>query len=404
MTEIKLDGLNGLYTSEQRQIFDAIDSLRSLGINRDISLRKIIVCGDRSSGKSSVLEAISGIPFPVNTTPYTRFPTEVVLRKTATSGVKVYFTPHGSQDESVHSSLSKYHKELECLENLPMVIERAQAMMGVLISKKEVSMYVLRIEISGPDCPLLTIVDPPGLIRSDDRTQPASDAYLTENFVQCYMSDPKSIILAVVSAKNDFASQAVLKLARESDPKGHRTIGVITKPDKLHPGSLRETEYITLARNKEIYFKLGWYVLRNADSNAKLRALPRRDEEEARFLSEGAWCNLPQSALGVETLRNRLSNVLFRPIAAELPGLIEEIQSESELCQDKLNKFGQPRNSVDDQRMHLLQASRSFQALTKAAIDGTYNDPFLEMSCIRQAIGNASVLLSKISMMSLQQS
>ncbi|KAL6408950.1 Interferon-induced GTP-binding protein Mx [Ilyonectria robusta] len=376
MTEIKSNGLNGLYTQEQQQILDAIDSLASLGIDHHISVPKIVVCGDRSSGKSSVLEAISGVPFPVGIIPSPRFPTEVVLRKTTTSGAKVYFTPHDSKDEFAHLSLSEFLKEPECLENLPLVIEEARTLMGLLIPEKEISMYVLRIEISGPNCPLLTMVDLPGLTRSDDRTQPASDAYLT--CAQRYMSDPDNIILAVVSAKHDFASQAVLNLARKSDPKGHRTIGVITKPDKLHPGSTRENEYISLARNKEIYFKLGWYVLRNADSKVKLRGLPRRDEEEARFLSKGAWCNLSQSALGVETLRNRLRNVLFRPITAELPGLIEEIQSESELCQDLLNKCVQPRNSVDNQRMHLLQVSRSFQALTKAAIDGTYNDRFFE--------------------------
>ncbi|KAH6962190.1 P-loop containing nucleoside triphosphate hydrolase protein [Ilyonectria sp. MPI-CAGE-AT-0026] len=328
MTEIKLNGLNGLYTQEQQQLLDAIASLASLGIDHDISVPKIVVCGDRSSGKSSVLEAISGVPFPVGIIPFPRFPTEVVLRKTTTSGAKVYFTRHDSKDEfphvSLHLSLSEFLKEPECLENLPLVIEKAQTSMGLLIPNKEVSI--------GPDCPLLTLVDLPSLTPSDDRTQPDSDACSTENCAQRYMSNPDNIILAVVSAKHDFASQA-------SDPMGHRTIG---------PGSFRENEYISLARNKEIYFKLGWN------------------------------CNLPQSALGVETLRNRLRNLLIRSITAELPGLIEQIQSESEFCQDMLNKFGQPRNSVDNQRVHLLQVSQSFQALTKAAIDGTYNDRFFE--------------------------
>lgn len=380
MTEIKFDGLNGLYTQEQQQILDTIDSLASLGIDHKISVPKIVVCGDRSSGKSSVLEAISGVPFPVGIIPSPRFPTEVVLRKTTTSDAKVYFTPDDSKDQWAHLNLNlwEFFKEPACLENLPLMIEKARTVMDLLIPNKEASKYVLRIEISGPDCPLLTLVDLPGLTPSDDRTQPDSDAFSTENYVQRYMSDPDSIILAVVSAEHDFASQAILNLARESDPKGHRTIGVITKPDKLHPGSTRENEYISLARNKEIYFKLGWYVLRNADSKAKLRGLPRRDEEEARFLSEGAWCQLPQSALGLEMLRNRLRNLLFRPITAELPSLIEDIQYDFEFFQDLLNKCVQPRNSVENQRMHLLQVSRSFQVLTKAAIDGTYDDRFFE--------------------------
>lgn len=376
MTQIKSDGLNGICTSEQLQLFDAIDSLRSQGINRDISLPQIIVCGDQSSGKSSVLEAISGVPFPVNTTLCTRFPTELVLRKTATSGVQVSIVPRDSHGESVQAILDDFHEELECFEDLPMVIEKAQSAMGIVISGKAFSRNVLRIEISGPDRPHLTIVDLPGLIRTEDEPKPTSNVDLVKEVVQCYMIDPRSVILAIVSAENDFANEAVLKLARASDPKGYRTLGVITKPDKLHPGSLREKKYISLARNQEIDFKLGWHVLRNADSKAEIWALPRRDKEEARFLSEGAWSNLPQSALGVETLRDRLSKVLFCPIAAELPDLIAEIQSKSEPLQDQLKKLGQPRNSVNDQRMYLFQVSQLFQALTKAAIDGTYNDPF----------------------------
>ncbi|PQE23325.1 dynamin family protein [Rutstroemia sp. NJR-2017a BBW] len=57
------------------------------------------------------------------------------------------------------------------------------------------------------------------------------------------MKEPRSIILAVISAKNDYANQIVLKLARTADKKGTRTLGVITKPDTLIAGS--ESEAIT---------------------------------------------------------------------------------------------------------------------------------------------------------------
>ena len=78
-----------------------------------------------------------------------------------------------------------------------------------------------------------------------------------------YMTNQRSIILAVISAKNDYANQIVLKLARQVDPQGRRTLGVITKPDTLPVGSESELSFINLAQNMDIKFRLGWHVLKN---------------------------------------------------------------------------------------------------------------------------------------------
>ena len=52
------------------------------------------------------------------------------------------------------------------------------------------------------------------------------------------MANNQSIILVVVSAKNVYANQTVTKLARDVDPKGVRTLGIITKPERLRVSSL----------------------------------------------------------------------------------------------------------------------------------------------------------------------
>ncbi|KPM44532.1 hypothetical protein AK830_g1994 [Neonectria ditissima] len=374
--QLKPVALDNLCSSEQLQLFDSIDALRSQGINHYISLPQIIVCGDQSSGKSSVLEALSGVPFPVSSSLCTRFPTELVLRKTAAPSAKVSIIPHLSHGESDNASLADFNESLESFEDLPALIEKAKARMGIMTSGKAFSRDLLHVEISGPDRPHLTIVDLPGLIHSENRHQSSSEVDLIREMVQSYMKQRRSIILAVVSAKNDYANQVVLKLARECDPKGFRTLGVITKPDKLVSGSLSEKEYISLAKNEDIEFRLGWHVLRNADSEAEDWTLAQRDEKEADFFSTGAWTSLSSSALGVEALRGRLSNVLFHQIVSELPNLIEEITAKSSVCQQQLNKLGQPRTTVEQQKHYLFQISQSFQGLVKSAVDGTYNDPF----------------------------
>lgn len=84
---------------------------------------------------------------------------------------------------------------------------------------------LLRVEVSGPDHPHLTIVALPVLIHSETKQQSAKDVQLVQDVVQSRMKESRSIILAVVSAQNVFANQIVLKLARDADPSGKRTLG-----------------------------------------------------------------------------------------------------------------------------------------------------------------------------------
>ena len=82
-----------LQSSVQAELLDQIDKLRSKGVSRDISLPRLVVCGDQSSGKSSVLEAISQVAFPVNDGLCTRFVTEVCLRRSSKESATVKILP-----------------------------------------------------------------------------------------------------------------------------------------------------------------------------------------------------------------------------------------------------------------------------------------------------------------------
>ncbi len=84
-----LHSLDGLRTAEQLQLLDLVDSLRAEGLGEFTALPQLIVCGDQSSGKSSLLEAISGVPFPRKDNLCTRFATKVILRRASNSEIKV---------------------------------------------------------------------------------------------------------------------------------------------------------------------------------------------------------------------------------------------------------------------------------------------------------------------------
>lgn len=164
--------LESLKSSGELGLQDAIDSLRSQGVSHYVSLPQLIVCGDQSSGKSSVLEAISGISFPTKDNLCTRFATELILRRTSTIGVSISIVPSQNRTEAECHRLSKFRESLTNFDELPALIEKAKEFMGMSTTSSAFSNDVLRVEISGPTQQHLTIVDLPGLIHSETSCRP----------------------------------------------------------------------------------------------------------------------------------------------------------------------------------------------------------------------------------------
>jgi GTP-binding protein EngB required for normal cell division len=365
-----------LQSKEHRDLLDIIDKLRSKGISRYVDLPEIIVCGEQSAGKSSILEAISGMSFPTKDNLCTRFATELVLRRDTTPAVSVSINPGPERSADERDRLSRFQFELGITNpNLGSIVERAKEAMG-LNDTKVFSTDALRVELCGPTQPHLTIVDLPGLFRAGNSDQSMDDAATVRKMVHSYMGRPRSIILAVVSAKSDFALQEVTEFARELDPKGTRTLGLITKPDTLDPGSDSEAAYLKLAQNKDVVFRLGWHVLKNRSYQMREASSAERDNAEKDFFAKGVWVSMEPKHLGVNTLKTRLSNVLKDQILHQLPSLLYDVESGIAECQSRLERLGTPRGAFEQQRRYLLRVSQKFSVLMKAAVDGLYNDPF----------------------------
>ena len=376
--QIKTPFLENLQSSEQQSLLDEIDKLRSQGVNDFVPLPQIVVCGDQSSGKSSVLEAISGVPFPRSDVLCTRFATEVILRQSDETAAKVAVSIIPSQDatDSERAELNSFKKTISSLEDFPLLVEECKSAMGVAATGKAFSKNILRIEIIGPDKPKLTVVDLPGLIHAKNKDQSEADIQLISALIQSYIENPRSIILAVVSAKNDIANQAILDRARDVDPDGLRTLGLITKPDTLPRGSESEAQFLQLAGNTNIFFRLGWHVVRNRDYESRDSTTEQRDLAESLFFEEDPWKDLPRSTVGVGSLRSRLSQILLNQIRRHLPNLIDDIRRSMNECRSKLEKLGDNRDTSERQRNYLLKMSQSFQDLCREAVGGNYDDAF----------------------------
>lgn len=365
-----------LQSRDHGELLNVIDLLRSQGINRYVQLPQLIVCGDQSSGKSSVLEAVSGIRFPTKENLCTRFATELILRRSPEEKTIVEIIPGGKRSEEERKKLAAFKSDIKDVADIPMIIEVAKKIMGLDMDGKSISDDILRIELSGPHQSHLTLVDLPGVVHSETRQHSTSDVAMISSLVKSYMANRRSIILAVVSAKNDLANQIITKLARNHDPKGLRTLGIITKPDGLNPGSENERGFVALANNEDVIFRLGWHVLRNRDYKERHCTAEERDGKEKKFFSQGIWSSLPPSILGIGALKPRLSAVLRDQIIAELPNLIQDVRKGIEDCEKNLARLGESRSTVSDQRLHLIRISQEFTALVQAAIDGVYSHDF----------------------------
>lgn len=365
-----------LQSEQHRQLLDIIDRLRSKGISKYVDLPEIVVCGDQSAGKSSVLEAISGMSFPTKDNLCTRFATELVLRRAQNETVKISIIAGPNRTDRERQRLSEFGYNLgNETPDLGEVVEKAKEVMG-LSDVKRFSTDILRVELCGPLQPQLTMVDLPGLFRAGNQDQSVEDADTVRNMVVGYMKRPRSIILAVVSAKSDFALQEVTELARNLDPEGMRTLGLITKPDTLDPGSDSESSYVRLAQNKDVIFRLGWHVLRNRSYETRNTTSIARDKIEETFFASGAWASIESSFLGAKTLKIRLSNVLKDQILLQLPSLLDDVGAGIAASHNILAQLGSSRATIADQRRYLLQVSHDLSALIRSAVDGMYNDQF----------------------------
>ncbi|EXJ71691.1 uncharacterized protein A1O5_05499 [Cladophialophora psammophila CBS 110553] len=375
-----------LQIPEHDELLDAVDSLRSQGIQRYIDLPQLIVCGDQSAGKSSVLEAISGgLHFPTKDTLCTRFATELVLRRGPTSQVKITIIPDKTRTEAEQETLTSFVPPTTSLDQFPQIVDAAAVAMGIDGARKAFSKDTLRVELSGPTQPHLTLVDLPGLYHAGDKHQSAIDAKLICKLVTDYMAKERSIILAVVSAQNNYNNQIVTEYAKLRDPLGVRTLGIITKPDTLDPGSSMQKFYQELVQKDDGNFKLGWHMLRNRGYSDRDSSTAERDLVEDEFFEQEDWKAMPKGRVGIKGLRSRLSRILLSHISKELPQLLCDVESGIAHCQHRLEELGQPRHTVALQRKHLHDARKKFSDLVKDSVNGDYSDPFFHDS--REEVG-----------------
>ncbi|GKT45678.1 interferon-induced GTP-binding protein Mx2 [Colletotrichum spaethianum] len=374
-----------------RNLLDKIDKLRELGISKQVSSLglvyavsltdfgpQLVVVGDQSSGKSSVLESLTGYYFPRSVGLCTRHATEIVCRREAMTSIIVTIQPFDATPERAERARS-FRRELHDLkgEEFADVLKEAADVMGLKTSSDghskgaAFSKDVLRVEICGPDEEHLTIIDVPGV-------STATDVALVKSMVKDYIKDPRTIILAVIPCNVDVATQTILTYAAEADPEGKRTLGVLTKPDLVSENATREAA-MDLIRGKRRDIQLGYYVVKNRGADDTSSSKEERDSQEKAFFSEEPWSKLDNSRLGIPALRNRLRELLMDRTKSEFPKVRREINERFADAKAQIKALGQPRSTSDEQRAYLGNIVSRYIQLRDFSLNAYYTgDPLFE--------------------------
>ncbi|KAJ0166760.1 Interferon-induced GTP-binding protein Mx2 [Colletotrichum tanaceti] len=369
-----------------RNLLDKIDKLRELGISKQVALPQLVVVGDQSSGKSSVLESLTGYYFPRSVGLCTRHATEIVCRRENASSIVVTIQPFDATFERVERAKA-FRREIQSLkgEEFANVLREAADVMGLKISTDDTSegaafsKDVLRVEICGPDEEHLTIIDVPGIFENaQDGVSTARDVALVKSMVKDYIKDSRTIILAVIPCNVDVATQTILTYAAEADPEGKRTLGVLTKPDLVSEKATREAA-MDLIRGKRRDIQLGYYVVKNRGADDTSSSKEERDFQEKLFFGEDPWSKLDKLRLGIPALRNRLRELLMDRTKSEFPKVRKEINERLAEARSKLESLGQPRSTADEQRAYLGKIVSRYTQLRDFSLNAYYTgDPLFE--------------------------
>ncbi|KAJ4290665.1 Golgi transport complex subunit 4 [Collariella sp. IMI 366227] len=345
------------------------DLLREKNIGKHIPLPQLVVVGDQSSGKSSLLESLTGIPFPRDVALCTRYATQITQRRGDQFGIDVSIIPGPNASEAHRKWVEAYHRGAASLKEFrEKFAEMAKESENGATSGSVFSEDVLKIEIRGRDVDYLTVIDVPGIFRyPTPGVTTKEDIVMVENMVRGYIKDNRTVILAVLASNIDIANQGILTLAEEYDPKGERTLGILTKPD-LVTEQKNKAAVCNIVRGNRKQLALGYYVIRSRGAD---QGDGDYEGREALFQEE-PWSSLPKERVGVKALKKRLAELLEHITRRDFPKMRKEVGQMLQAAERERDSLGPSRKDEQEQRRFLIGLARRFEDLVRAGLEAQY--------------------------------
>jgi replication fork clamp-binding protein CrfC len=294
--------------------------LQGVGQSGTLTLPSIVVIGSQSSGKSSVLEAIVGHEFlPKGSNMVTRRPIELTLVNTPDAKAEYgEFPALGLGKITDFSSIQRTLTDL----NLAVPVEQC------------VTDDPIQLSIFSPNVPDLQLIDLPGYIQVVGKDQPVELKQKIADLCDKYIQPP-NVILAISAADVDLANSTALRASRRVDPRGERTIGVITKMDLVDPERGAD-----ILLDKKYPLRLGYVgvVCKIPQATTGIFSRAGGNITNAITKNENAYFSShprefgadSQLAVGTSTLRKKLMHVLEQTMASSLASTRDAIVQELE--------------------------------------------------------------------------
>nr|XP_033781416.1 dynamin-2 isoform X7 [Geotrypetes seraphini] len=286
------------------------DAFSSIGQSCNLDLPQIAVVGGQSAGKSSVLENFVGRDFlPRGSGIVTRRPLvlQLIFSKTEYA-------------EFLHCKSKKFTDFDEVRQEIEAETDRATG------TNKGISPVPINLRVYSPHVLNLTLIDLPGITKVPVGDQPQDIEYQIKDMILQFITRESCLILAVTPANMDLANSDALKLAKEVDPQGLRTIGVITKLDLMDEG----TDARDILENKLLPLRRGYIGVVNRsqkDIDGKKDIRAALAAERKFFLSHPAYRHIADR-MGTPHLQKSLNQQLTNHIRETLPALRSKLQSQ----------------------------------------------------------------------------
>uniref|UniRef100_A0A3B4GEX5 Dynamin-1-like protein n=1 Tax=Pundamilia nyererei TaxID=303518 RepID=A0A3B4GEX5_9CICH len=333
-----------------------------------IQLPQIVVVGSQSSGKSSVLESLVGRDFlPRGSGIVTRRP--LVLQLVNVPPLQERLKIENGKQTQICVKAEEWGTFLHCKNQIFTDFQEIRREIEAETERgsgdnKGISPEPIYLKIFSPKVLNLTLVDLPGITKVPVGDQPKDIEAQVQEMILSFISNPNCLILAVSPANSDLATSDALKLAREVDTDGRRTLLVVSKLDLMDAG----TDALEVLLGRVIPVRLGIIGVVNRsqhDINTQ-KSLEDSMKDEQAFLQR----HYPSlvSRAGSRYLAKTLSRLLMHHIRDCLPDLKTRVTVLSAQYQARLNSYGQP---VEDHSATLLQIVTKFASDYCNTIEGT---------------------------------
>ncbi|GLU02374.1 hypothetical protein SLE2022_196260 [Rubroshorea leprosula] len=341
------------YNDHIRPLLDAIDRLRLLQVMKEgIQLPTIVVVGDQSSGKSSVLESLAGIHLPRGQGICTRVPLIMRLQ---------------NQDTAEPELFLEYSEKTVPVEEDQIADAISLATDEIAGSGKGISNTPLTLVVKKNGVPDLTMVDLPGITRVPVHGQPENIYEQVTEMIMGYIKPEESIILNVLSATVDFSTCESIRMSQQVDRNGQRTLAVVTKADKS-PEGLREK-----VSSNDVNIGLGYVCVRNRVGDESFEEA--RGEEENLFETHPLLSKMDKSIVGIPVLAEKLVQVQANIISKCLPKIVMNINEKLSANVMELEKMPKILSSHAEAMTTFMQIIGSAkESLRKILLRGEFDE------------------------------